>query len=114
TQFLYAAPNIAITHDIVRLDWLLAASMRAPGEAVGMLALECAIDELAEKVGLDPIELRKRNEPDEHPIEHIPFSSRQLVPCMERGAALFGWAKRNAKPAQDRRGEWLHGMGMAT
>lgn len=114
TQFLYAAPNIAITHDIVRLDWLLAASMRAPGEAVGMLALECAIDELAEKVGLDPIELRKRNEPDEHPIEHIPFSSRQLMPCMERGAALFGWAKRNAKPAQDRRGEWLHGMGMAT
>ncbi|MBI0474274.1 xanthine dehydrogenase family protein molybdopterin-binding subunit [Sphingomonas sp. MA1305] len=113
TQFLYAAPNITITHDIVRLDWLLAASMRAPGEAVGMIALECAMDELAEAVGIDPIELRKRNEPTEHPIDHIPFSTRQLVPCMDRGAALFGWSKRQAKPASDRRGEWLYGMGMA-
>jgi xanthine dehydrogenase YagR molybdenum-binding subunit len=87
--------------------------MRAPGEAVGMLALECAMDELAEKLNLDPIELRMRNEPTEDPEKHIPYSSRTLIPCYREGARRFGWDKRNPKPGQVRDGRWLVGMGMA-
>ena len=85
--------------------------MRAPGEAVGLLALECAMDELAERLGMDPIELRIRNEPTVDPQEGTPFSTRTLVPCMRKGAELFGWEKRDARPGQVRDGEWLVGHG---
>jgi xanthine dehydrogenase YagR molybdenum-binding subunit len=87
--------------------------MRAPGESVGLMALECAMDELAEKLNLDPIELRMRNEPTEDPEKHIPYSSRHLIACMQEGARRFGWDKRNAKPGEVRDGHWLVGMGMA-
>jgi xanthine dehydrogenase YagR molybdenum-binding subunit len=87
--------------------------MRAPGEAVGLLALECAMDELAEKLKLDPIELRIRNEPAEDPEKHIPYSSRNLVACMQEGARRFGWDKRNSLPGQVRDGHWLVGIGMS-
>src|ERR1700729_2782744 len=87
--------------------------MRAPGEATGLLALECAMDELAEKLESDPIELRMRNEPTEDPEKHIPYSSRHLVPCFEEGARRFGWGGRNPKPGQSRDGRWLVGMGVA-
>jgi xanthine dehydrogenase YagR molybdenum-binding subunit len=87
--------------------------MRAPGEAVGLLALECAMDELAERLDLDPIELRMRNEPTEDPEKHIPYSSRHLIPCFEEGARRFGWDRRNPKPGQSRDGRWLVGMGVA-
>jgi xanthine dehydrogenase YagR molybdenum-binding subunit len=87
--------------------------MRAPGEAVGLLALECAMDELAEKLGLDPIELRVRNEPAEDPERHVPYSSRHLIACYREGASRFGWDKRNPKPGQVRDGRWLVGMGVA-
>ena len=113
TQFAYAADNRLIDHKLVRLNWLLSGSMRAPGEAVGMLALEAAMDELAYKIGIDPIELRRRNEPAIDPQEDIPFSTRLLIPCLDKGAELFGWADRTPAPAGDRRGEWLHGMGVA-
>jgi xanthine dehydrogenase YagR molybdenum-binding subunit len=113
TYFAYAGENRRITHDLIRLNLTVAASMRAPGEAVGMLGLEAAMDELAEAVGLDPIELRRRNEPMVDPTEDKPFSTRQLIACMERGAGMFGWSQRKATPASDRRGEWLHGLGMA-
>jgi xanthine dehydrogenase YagR molybdenum-binding subunit len=113
THFLYQAPNRRITHDIVRVNRVLSGSMRAPGEAVGMLALECAVDELAEKLGLDPLELRKRNEPDSDPQKDVPFSSRRLIDCLDEGAARFGWAGRNRAPGATRRGEWLVGHGMA-
>ncbi|NJR78635.1 xanthine dehydrogenase family protein molybdopterin-binding subunit [Sphingomonas corticis] len=112
THFAYAGENRRINHDVVRLNRTLSGSMRAPGEAVGQMALEAALDELAEATGVDPIELRRRNEPPQDPEKQIPFSSRALVPCMEKGAALFGWADRKA-PGSDRRGEWLHGIGMA-
>src|SRR6202008_1790548 len=95
------------------LDIPVAASMRAPGESVGLMALECAMDELAEKLNLDPIELRVRNEPTEDPERHIPYSSRTLIPCYQEGARRFGWDKRNPKPGQVRDGRWLVGMGMA-
>jgi xanthine dehydrogenase YagR molybdenum-binding subunit len=87
--------------------------MRAPGESVGLMALECAMDELAEKLSLDPVELRVRNEPSEDPEKHIPYSSRHLIACMQEGVRRFEWGKRNPKPGQIRDGRWLVGMGMA-
>jgi xanthine dehydrogenase YagR molybdenum-binding subunit len=82
THFLYEGENRLITHDIVRLDWLLSGSMRAPGEAVGMIALEGAMDELADVIGIDPIELRRRNEPEQDPEKHIPYSTAAATGCM--------------------------------
>jgi xanthine dehydrogenase YagR molybdenum-binding subunit len=113
TRTLYAGPNRLTRHRLAPLDIPVASSMRAPGEAVGLLALECAMDELAEKLSLDPVELRVRNEPSEDPEKHIPYSSRHLIACMQQGAKQFGWDRRNAKPGQVRDGRWLIGMGMA-
>jgi xanthine dehydrogenase YagR molybdenum-binding subunit len=113
TTMLYAAPHRKITHRMVELDITESASMRAPGEAVGMLGLECAMDELAEKLDIDPIELRIRNEPAQNPEDGTPYSARKLIDCMERGAELFGWNKRNKKPGQTRDGNVLVGIGMA-
>jgi xanthine dehydrogenase YagR molybdenum-binding subunit len=113
TRTLYAGPNRLTRHRLAPLDIPVASSMRAPGEAVGLMALECAMDELAEKLDLDPIELRLRNEPSEDPEKHIPYSSRHLVACMQEGARRFGWEKRNPKPGLVRDGQWLVGIGMA-
>jgi xanthine dehydrogenase YagR molybdenum-binding subunit len=113
TRTLYAGPNRLTRHRLAPLDIPVASSMRAPGESVGLMALECAMDELAEKLDLDPIELRLRNEPTEDPEKHIPYSSRHLIACMQEGARRFGWDKRNPKPGQVRDGRWLVGIGMA-
>src|SRR5882724_8692119 len=113
TRTLYAGPNRLTRHRLAPLDIPVASSMRAPGEAVGLMALECAMDELAEKLELNPIELRIRNEPSEDPERHIPYSSRHLIACFQEGARRFGWDKRNAKPGQVRDGHWLVGIGMA-
>ena len=113
TRTLYAGDNRLTRHRLVPLDIPVASSMRAPGEAVGLLALESAMDELAEKLDLDPIELRRRNEPTEDPEKHIPYSSRHLIPCLQEGARRFGWDRRNPKPGQSRDGRWLVGMGVA-
>jgi xanthine dehydrogenase YagR molybdenum-binding subunit len=112
THFMYGGKNRLITHDLVELDWMLSGSMRAPGEAVGMLALETAMDELAETLGMDPIELRRRNDPDKDPEKNVPYSSRMLTQCMDKGAELFGWSERR-EALGDRRGDWFHGIGMA-
>jgi xanthine dehydrogenase YagR molybdenum-binding subunit len=114
TRTLYAGANRLTRHRLVPLDVPVASSMRAPGEAAGLLALECAMDELAEKLNLDPIELRIRNEPSEDPERHIPYSSRHLVACLQEGARRFGWEKRQAKPGQVRDGNWLVGIGVAS
>jgi xanthine dehydrogenase YagR molybdenum-binding subunit len=100
-------------HRLAPLDIPVASSMRAPGEAVGLLALESAMDELAEKLNIDPIELRVRNEPTEDPEKYIPYSSRHLIGCLQEGARRFGWDKRAIKPGQVRDGRWLVGMGVA-
>jgi xanthine dehydrogenase YagR molybdenum-binding subunit len=113
TRSLYAGDNRETRHRLVPLDIPIASSMRAPGEAVGMLAIECAMDELADKLQIDPIELRIRNEPAEDPTKKIPYSTRNLVPCMKLGAEKFGWNKRNPKPGQTREGRWLIGIGMS-
>ncbi|WP_267394697.1 MULTISPECIES: xanthine dehydrogenase family protein molybdopterin-binding subunit [unclassified Sphingomonas] len=113
THSLYPGEHRIINHDLVRLNLGLSGSMRAPGEASGMLALEGAIDELAEKMGLDPVELRKRNDMTIDPEKNVPFSSRQLSRCLDEGAKQFGWSDRQATPGGRREGEWLIGMGMA-
>jgi xanthine dehydrogenase YagR molybdenum-binding subunit len=113
TRTLYAGANRLTRHRLAPLDIPVASSMRAPGEAVGLMALECAMDELAEKLNLDPIELRVRNEPSEDPEKHIPYSSRHLIACMQEGARRFGWDKRNPTPGLVRDGRWLVGMGIA-
>src|SRR5271155_1206072 len=113
TRTLYAGANRITRHRLAPLDIPVASSMRAPGEAVGLLALECAMDELAEKLNVDPIELRIRNEPMEDPERHIPYSSRHLVPCYREGARRFGWDRRNPRPGQVRDGNWLVGIGVA-
>src|SRR5919197_1863590 len=88
--------------------------MRAPGDAIGLLALECAMDELAEPLSLDPVELRLRNDTQIEPELHKPFSSRHLAECLREGAARFGWERRVAKPASVRDGPWLVGLGVAS
>jgi len=111
---VYAAASFKLGVEAANMDMLANTFMRAPGEAVGTFALESAVDELAEKLGIDPIELRKRNEPEKDPISGMPFSSRHLVEAYRSGAERFGWSKRNARPGARREGEWLIGMGCAT
>ncbi|SEJ01862.1 xanthine dehydrogenase YagR molybdenum-binding subunit [Sphingobium sp. AP50] len=115
TRLLYRGPNRMTAHRLVTLNLPEGNAMRAPGEAVGLLALEVAMDELAEACGVDPVELRIRNDVQYDPEAgpQRPFSSRKLVECLRAGADRFGWAKRNAKPGQVRDGRWLVGMGVA-
>jgi xanthine dehydrogenase YagR molybdenum-binding subunit len=113
TRMMYAAPNRRTTHRLVRLDVPTPSWMRAPGECPGMYALESAMDELAVALGVDPIELRVRNEPDVDPEKGIPYSSRNLVACLREGAQRFGWSDRDPAPGTRRDGEWLVGSGVA-
>lgn len=114
TRVMYAAPNRRTTHQLARLDVATPSWMRAPGECPGMFALESAMDELAIATGLDPIELRIRNEPDTEPESGTPFSSRNLVACLREGAERFGWADRDPRPGVRREGDWLVGTGVAS
>jgi xanthine dehydrogenase YagR molybdenum-binding subunit len=114
TRLLYAGENRMTALRLAVLDLPEGNSMRAPGEAPGMMALEIAMDEMAERLGLDPVEFRMRNDTQvdpEHPVR--PFSQRQLIECMRVGAERFGWNSRNGQPGQQRDGRWLVGMGMA-
>ncbi|TZG32932.1 xanthine dehydrogenase family protein molybdopterin-binding subunit [Agrobacterium sp. B1(2019)] len=113
-RHLYAARTFRIGQNVADMDMLANTFMRAPGESVGTFALECALDELAEKLGLDPIELRRRIEPEKDPTTGKPFSSRYLIEAYDRGAEKFGWDKRSRTPRQRREGEWLIGVGCAT
>ncbi|MEN3749501.1 aldehyde oxidoreductase molybdenum-binding subunit PaoC [Sphingomonas sp. HF-S3] len=114
TRLLYAAANRMTALRLAALDLPEGNSMRAPGEAPGMMALEIAMDELAEKLGLDPVALRVLNDTQIDPEKpERRFSERQLVKCLEEGAATFGWSRRNPRPGQVRDGAWLVGMGMA-
>ncbi|HEX6483260.1 MAG TPA: xanthine dehydrogenase family protein molybdopterin-binding subunit [Ktedonobacteraceae bacterium] len=113
TRTMYAAPNRRTTHRLARLDMPVPTWMRAPGECPGMFALESAMDELAIACGLDPIELRIRNEPAVDPETSHPFSSRGLVACLREGAQRFGWAQRDPQPRARRDGSWLIGTGVA-
>lgn len=113
SRMMYAAPARETTTRLVPLDLPPATFMRAPGEFPGGFALEVAMDELAEGCGLDPVELRLRNEPDRDPEKGIPFSVRLLPECLREGARRFGWSRRGA-PRSRQQGEWLYGMGVAS
>src|SRR5450432_2112864 len=112
---LYASPAIATSHEAVRLDTGTPLFMRAPGEATGSIALESAIDEMAQACGFDPLAFRLQNYAEVEPISGKPFSSKALRECYRQGAARFGWSKRPLSPRQmrDERG-FLVGWGMGT
>ncbi|GAA5116103.1 xanthine dehydrogenase family protein molybdopterin-binding subunit [Pseudonocardia adelaidensis] len=114
SRHVYAAPNRRTTHRLAALDVPVPSWMRAPGECPGMFAPEVAVDELAAELGVDPVELRIRNEPDVDPDSGRPFSSRGLVQCLREGAERFGWHDRDPRPAVRRDGEWLVGTGVAS
>jgi xanthine dehydrogenase YagR molybdenum-binding subunit len=134
TRSLYAGPHRMTANRLTRLDLPEGNAMRAPNEAPGLAALEIAMDEMAEKLGMDPVAFRIANDtqfvPDnpskpastdpqskvaeEKHNPNPPFSQRQLVECLRLGAKRFGWEKRNARPAQVRDGRWLVGMGVAS
>ncbi len=113
SQAMYGADTMLLKVEVGRMDTLANTFMRAPGEAVGTFALESAIDELADSLGIDPVELRIRNEPETDPIKGTPFSSRHIVEAWRTGADRFGWADRPETPGSRRDGEWHVGMGCA-
>ncbi|EPH44414.1 xanthine dehydrogenase family protein molybdopterin-binding subunit [Streptomyces aurantiacus] len=108
---LYACPNYEGVYRLIRANTTTPTFMRCPGEATGLFALETAMDELAERVDLDPLELRLRNYTENDPASGRPWSSNGLRECLERGAERIGWERRAAPPARD--GDWLIGLGMA-
>lgn len=116
TRLLYRGDHRLTTHRLATLDLPEGNAMRAPGEAVGLLALEVAMDELAEACNVDPVELRIRNDVQYDPEagSQRPFSSRKFIECLRRGAERFGWDRRNPRPGQVRDGRWLVGMGVAS
>ncbi|MEU9554001.1 xanthine dehydrogenase family protein molybdopterin-binding subunit [Streptomyces fumanus] len=112
-RVMYAAPHLRSAHRVVRLDVPTPSWMRAPGESPGMYALESAMDELAAELGVDPVELRVRNEPAADPDTGRPFSSRHLVECLREGARRFDWAARDPRPRSGAAGALLIGTGVA-
>ncbi|MFF3501368.1 xanthine dehydrogenase family protein molybdopterin-binding subunit [Streptomyces sp. NPDC003247] len=112
-RVMYAVPHSRTVHRVVPLDVPTPSWMRAPGECPGMYALESAVDELAVELGLDPVELRIRNEPRAEPDTGRPFSSRHLVECLREGARRFGWEGRDPRPRSRREGALLIGTGVA-
>ncbi|GHC71894.1 xanthine dehydrogenase family protein molybdopterin-binding subunit [Limoniibacter endophyticus] len=112
TPFTYQAAHRQIVHGVARVHRSCAGSVRAPGEAVGVTVFETAMDELAEAVGIDPVELRLRNIPEAEPVTERPFSSHKLAEALREGAERFGWSRRKA-PRERLEGEWFVGMGVA-
>ena len=113
-QMLYTTPNVAQTYRTVPLDVNTPTPMRGPGYSSAAFPIESAMDELAHELGVDPIELRLRNEPENDQSSGQPFSTRRLRECFTVGAREFGWSRRNPKPRSTRDGDWLIGTGMAT
>jgi xanthine dehydrogenase YagR molybdenum-binding subunit len=112
-KFLYSCPNMRSTYRVVPLDVNLPCPMRGPGATPGAFVLESALDDLAHRLGMDPVALRLRNEPDHDQTTGLPFSTRRLSECLTSGAASFGWRQRNPVPRSVRDGTELIGMGMA-
>jgi xanthine dehydrogenase YagR molybdenum-binding subunit len=110
---LYGCANYEGVYRLVRGNTNTPTFMRGPGEATGMHTLECAMDELAERIGVDPVELRLRNYTGTDPTSGSPWSSSGLRECYQRGMELFGWAGRDPRPRSGRDGNWLVGSGMA-
>jgi len=111
---LYHCANVELIHKLVSLDIYTPLDMRAPGAATGVHALECAMDELAHELGMDPLALRLKNYTEEDPLKGKPYSSKELRACYQQGAEKFGWANRNPEPRSMRDGSQLVGWGVAT
>lgn len=115
TRLLYAGANRMTSMQLATLDLPEGNAMRAPGEAPGLMALEIAIDEMAEKLGMEPVQFRILNDTQVDPEKpERPFSQRHFVECLRLGAERFGWSRRNPQPGSMREGQWLIGMGMAS
>ncbi|HEY1538203.1 MAG TPA: xanthine dehydrogenase family protein molybdopterin-binding subunit [Solirubrobacteraceae bacterium] len=114
TRGMYASASRRTTHRLAALDVPVPSWMRAPGECPGMFGPEVALDELAQELGIDPVELRIVNEPEVDPESGKPFSSRNLVACLREGAERFGWSQRDPRPGVRREGDWLVGSGVAS
>ena len=114
TGELYAAPNRALAQKIVFLNINQPTNMRGPGETTGIYALESAMDELAHALSIDPLELRRLNEPATEPMTGKRFSCRRLLECIDKGAAAFGWEKRRQTPGSRKEGNLLIGHGYAS
>ncbi len=114
TVAMYACPNIWTKVHVVKGDRNTPGFMRSPPEVPYMFALECAMDELAERVKMDPVEFRRVNETRVNPVNGAPYTSRSLLQCYEQASKAFGWEKRNARPGSMRDGDWLIGWGCAT
>jgi xanthine dehydrogenase YagR molybdenum-binding subunit len=114
SKFMYACPNVATKYKVYPLDVSTPTWMRGPGEATGAFALECALDELAYALNLDPIELRLRNYAETDPQKNLPYSSKFLKEAYALGAKQIGWNERDRAPRSMKDGEWLVGYGMAT
>lgn len=114
TTQLYACDHVEVKQMVVPLNYMTPSSMRGPGHASGSYAFESAMDELAVRLGLDPIELRLRNYAEIDPARRRPFTSKSLRECYARGAEAMGWEKRSAQPRSLRDGDWWIGYGMAS
>jgi xanthine dehydrogenase YagR molybdenum-binding subunit len=114
TSMLYSSPNVDVTHELVRLNKVTPCPMRAPGEAPGTYALEVALDEMAYKLKIDPVQLRTINHADKEEQKKKDFSSKYLKECYQKGAEMIGWSKRNVEPRSMKEGRYLVGYGMAT
>ncbi|GAA6619497.1 xanthine dehydrogenase family protein molybdopterin-binding subunit [Scytonema sp. NUACC26] len=111
---LYQCDNVKLDYKLTKLDLYTPMDMRAPGAVLGVYAIECAMDELAYKLGIDPLELRLKNYAEKDLNEDKPFSSKELRECYRQGAEKFGWAKRNPEPRSMREGDNSIGWGLAT
>jgi len=114
TARLYACPNVTTEGRITHADRNTPGFMRAPPETPFMFPLECAMDELAAELGMDPVELRRINDTDKDPTGPRRFTSRSLMRCFDEAARAFGWSRRDPKPGAMRDGEWLIGWGCAS
>ncbi|WP_407353782.1 xanthine dehydrogenase family protein molybdopterin-binding subunit [Luteimonas sp. R10] len=114
TSYLYSCPNLRVRYRLQPCDTSTPTYMRGPGEASGIFAIECAMDELAYKLEMDPVELRRLNEPKLDEGSGLPFSSRSLLQCHDVGARSFGWARRSPVPGSMKDGRLLVGWGMAS
>ncbi len=112
SRFLYNSPNANTRYKVVPLNVGVPAPMRGPGEATGAFALECALDELSYALKMDPIELRLKNYAETDPDRNLPWSSKHLKECYQRGAERIGWSKRPSVPGSLRDGDWLVGYGI--
>ncbi|WP_246147882.1 xanthine dehydrogenase family protein molybdopterin-binding subunit [Nonomuraea turkmeniaca] len=111
---LYGSANLHVSRKAVTLDVPATTIMRAPGESNGSFALESALDELAGELGMDPVDLRRKNDTPVHPATGLPWSSKHLAECYTVGAERFGWSRRSPRPGTVTDGDWLVGLGMAT